>query len=84
MSMPLDLLSKKFKAASIDKGVLCVKRTQCFATYKSGPVVCAQPDGIWYYNVTETNLNRIIAEHFVGGVAAEDLIHHRGHKCAIA
>lgn len=81
-----DMLGEKFKAAGIDKGDLRVKRTrtQCFATCKSGPVVCVQPDGVWYYNVTEENLDRIIAEHFVGGVAVEDLIYHRGPECAIA
>lgn len=81
-----DMLGEKFKAASIDKGDLRVKRTrtQCFATCKSGPVVCVQPDGVWYFNITEANLDRIIAEHFVGGVPVEDLIYHRGPECAIA
>ncbi|HEB94741.1 MAG TPA: (2Fe-2S) ferredoxin domain-containing protein [Gammaproteobacteria bacterium] len=74
-----DLLGDKFKAAGIDKGALRVKRTRshCFATCKSGPVLCIQPDGIWYYNVTEANLDRIIDEHLVGGRPVEDLIYHR-------
>lgn len=74
-----DTLGEKFKAAGIDKGDLRVKRTrtQCFATCKSGPVLCIQPDGIWYYNVTEANLDRIINEHLVDGVPVEDLIYHR-------
>ncbi len=82
-----DLLGEKFKAAGIDKGELRVKRTrtQCFATCKSGPVLCIQPDGIWYYNVTEANLDRIINEHLVAGQPVEELIYHRqAPDCATA
>lgn len=75
-----DSLGEKFKAAGIDRGDARVKRTrtQCFATCKSGPVVCVQPDGVWYYNVTEANMDRIIREHFVGGKPVQDLIYHQG------
>lgn len=73
-------LGEKFKAAGIDSGALRVKRTRshCFATCKSGPIMCVQPDGIWYYNATEANLDRIIKEHLVEGTPVEDLIYHRG------
>ncbi len=75
-----DSLGEKLKAAGIDQGEARVKRTRthCFATCKSGPIVCVQPDGIWYYNVTAANLDRIIDEHLVGGKPVEDLIYHRG------
>lgn len=74
-----ETLGEKFKAAGIDKGELRVKRTRthCFATCKSGPILCVQPDGIWYYNVNETNLQRIIDEHLLGGRPVEELIYHR-------
>ena len=74
------MLGDKFKAAGIDNGPLRVKRTRtsCFATCKSGPVMSIQPDGIWYYNVTEANLDRIIQEHLVEGNPVEELIYHRG------
>jgi len=77
-----DLLGEKFAAAGIDQGELRVKRTrtQCFAACKGGPILCVQPDGIWYYNVTEINLDRIIKEHLVGGVPVEDLIYHRSES----
>lgn len=73
-------LGAKFKQAGIDQGALRVKRTRasCFATCKSGPILCVQPDGIWYYNVTEANLDRIIQEHLQGNRPVEDLIFHRG------
>ncbi len=79
-----DKLGEKFKAAGIDQGLQRVKRTRvhCFATCQSGPILCVQPDGIWYYNVTEANLDRIIREHLVDGKPVEDLIYHRGPDCA--
>ena len=79
-------LGEKFKAAGIDQGLLRVKRTRthCFATCKSGPILCIQPDGIWYYNVTEANLDRIIKQHLVQGEPVEDLIYHRSDTHAIA
>ena len=44
----------KFKAAGLNDGELRVKRSRvsCFAACKGGPVMCVQPDGTWYYNVT--------------------------------
>lgn len=74
-----DSLGAKFKAAGIDKGALRVKRTRtaCFATCKSGPILCVQPDGIWYYNVNEENLDRIINEHLVNNRPVEEWIFHR-------
>ncbi len=79
-----DSLGEKFKAAGIDAGELRVKRTRttCFATCKAGPILCVQPDGIWYYNVTPANLDRIIQEHLLGGQAVEELIFHQGPSCA--
>ena len=41
-------------------------------------MVCVQPQGIWYYNVTPTNLDRIIAEHLVSDQAVQELVFHQG------
>lgn len=75
-----DSLGDTFRAAGLDKGELRVKRTRvsCFAACKGGPVVCVQPDGVWYYNATPENMQRIVDQHLVGGEPVEELIFHRG------
>ena len=75
-----DSLGDKFKAAGINEGELRVKRSRvsCFAACKGGPVMCVQPDGVWYYDVTAQNMDRIIEQHLVGGQPVSDLIFHQG------
>lgn len=75
-----DSLGDKFKAAGVNDGELRVKRSRvnCFAACKGGPVMCVQPDGVWYYGVTPANMDRIIEQHFVGGRVVEELVFHRG------
>ena len=79
-----DSLGDKFKAAGLHDGEMRVKRSRvsCFAACKGGPVICVQPDGIWYYNVTSLNMDRIIQEHLVGGQSVDDLVFHRGPESA--
>ena len=75
-----DSLGEKFKAAGLNEGELRVKRSRvsCFAACKGGPVMCVQPDGVWYYNVTPENMDRIIDQHLVNGQRVEDLVFHLG------
>lgn len=75
-----DSLGDKFKAAGLNEGAMRVKRSRvsCFAACKGGPILCVQPDGVWYYNVTPENMDRIVQEHLVGGRVVEELVFHRG------
>lgn len=75
-----DSLGDKFKAAGLHDGAMRVKRSRvsCFAACKGGPVMCVQPDGTWYYNVTPENMDRIIAQHLVAGQPVTDLVFHQG------
>jgi len=69
-----DSLGSKFKAAGLDAGDLRVKRTRaaCFAACRGGPILCVQPDGTWYYGVTDAVMDRIVDEHLVGGRPVEE------------
>ncbi len=79
-----DQLRDKFKASGINEGALRVKRSRatCFGTCKSGPLICVQPDGVWYYDVTSEKLDRIIKEHLLDGVPVADYIYHQGPGAA--
>jgi len=74
-----DQLSAKFKAAGLNAGDLRVKRSRatCFGTCKSGPLICVQPDGIWYYDITPEKLDRIIEEHLSGGQPVMEWVYHQ-------
>lgn len=74
-----DSLGEKLRTAGLDTGDLRVKRTRasCFAACKGGPILCVQPDGIWYFNVTDANMDRIIEEHLRNGQIVEDLVFHQ-------
>jgi len=74
-----DSLGDKFKATGLNNGPLRVKRSRvgCFAACKGGPIVCVQPDGTWYYNVTPENMDRIIDEHLCNGRKVEALVFHQ-------
>ncbi|MBV7538064.1 NAD(P)H-dependent oxidoreductase subunit E [Duganella sp. sic0402] len=74
-----DSLGGKLKAAGLDAGDLRVKRSRvgCFAACKGGPIVCVQPDGTWYYNVTPENMDRIIEQHLRQGQRVDELVFHQ-------
>jgi (2Fe-2S) ferredoxin len=74
-----DSLWPKLKAAGIHEGPERTKfnSVDCFGACKGGPVMCVQPQGTWYYNVTPTNLDRIITEHLVGDQAVQELVFHQ-------
>ena len=75
-----DSLRNKFKQAGIDNGALRVKRSRatCFGTCKSGPLICVQPDGVWYYDVTSDKLDKIIQQHLLEGVPVAEYSYHQG------
>jgi len=79
-----DSLNDKFKASGLNAGPLRVKRSRvsCFAACKGGPIVCVQPDGTWYYNVTPQNMDRIIDQHLCHGKAVDDLVFHQAGEAA--
>lgn len=58
---------------------LKVKRTRshCFAVCKQAPVLVVYPDGVWYHNVNELALERIVAEHLEAGQEVSEYVFHR-------
>ena len=75
-----DTLKDKLKQAGLSSGDLRVKRSRatCFGTCKSGPLLCVQPDGVWYYDINSEKLDRIIAEHLIAGKPVTEWVYHQG------
>lgn len=74
-----NMLKDKLKKAGLDKGALRIKKSRatCFGTCRSGPLLCVQPDGTWYYDLTSEKLDRIISEHFLNDKPVTEYIHHQ-------
>lgn len=76
-----NVLQAKLRAAGlgVNAGPARVKRTRtgCVAACQGGPIMAVQPDGVWYYNVTDDNIDRIIEQHLKQGQVVEDLVFHR-------
>jgi len=51
-----------------------VTNTGCFGICDKGPVVVVYPEGTWYGNVTEDDVEEIVASHLEGGKKVERLL----------
>lgn len=53
-------------------------KTSCLGPCNLAPVVQVYPEGVYYGGVDEAGIDRIIAEHLVGGQVVEDLAYAPG------
>lgn len=70
-------LVQKFMEEVDDRGLssdVLITNTGCFAICEKGPVVVVYPEGTWYGNVTEDDVERIVEEHFENGNKVMDLV----------
>ena len=55
-------------------GDVMINNTGCFGICEKGPVLVVYPEGVWYGNVTEDDVERIFDEHIEGGKPVKDLM----------
>ncbi|PCI44504.1 MAG: ferredoxin [Proteobacteria bacterium] len=62
----LKSLKAKVTAAGLDAGedAVRVNRAGCLGVCEQGPIMVVHPEGVWYCNLTEEKMDRIVEEHF--------------------
>ncbi|WOO37402.1 2Fe-2S ferredoxin [Anaerocolumna sp. AGMB13020] len=55
-------------------GDVMITNTGCFGICEKGPVAVVYPEGIWYGNLTEENVETIIEQHFENGNPVKELM----------
>jgi (2Fe-2S) ferredoxin len=50
-----------------------VTNTGCFGLCEKGPIVVVYPEGVWYGNVTEKDVETIVDRHIEGGEIVKEL-----------
>ena len=72
----VDLL-QRFMEEIEDRGLsgeVVISNTGCFGICDKGPIVVVYPEGVWYGNVQDEDIERIFDEHFEGGTPVSDLM----------
>ena len=69
-------LVERFMEEIDDRGLsgdVVITNTGCFGICDKGPIVVVYPEGVWYGNVSDGDVERIFDEHFEGGTPVKDL-----------
>jgi len=54
-----------------------VNRAGCLGVCEQGPIMVVYPGGVWYCNLNEENIDRIIEQHFREGRPVDELLFHQ-------
>ena len=69
-------LKKQIKEHGLTSGDNACYRTKvgCLRLCESGPIATVYPGGIWYANMSKSNIGTFVKNHLVDGVPMEDLV----------
>jgi (2Fe-2S) ferredoxin len=51
-----------------------VSNTGCFGICEKGPIAVVYPEGIWYGNLTEDSVEKIVEQHIISGLPVEEFM----------
>jgi len=64
------------KSMEIGSDRVRVNRAGCLGVCKQGAIMCVYPEAVWYCNVDQEAVDRIIHQHLIGNVVVTDLLFH--------
>ena len=76
----LNYLKEQVVAAGLivgDPEAVRVNRAGCLGVCAEGPIMVVYPEGVWYYNLNQSAIDRIIEEHFRGGKVVEEFAFYK-------
>lgn len=57
-----------------DENCVRVNRAGCLGVCAEGPIMVVYPEGVWYCHLDTEAIDRIVEEHFKGGVPVEEYV----------
>ncbi len=51
-----------------------ITNTGCFGVCDKGPIAVVYPEGIWYGNLTDEDVDKIVEQHIMDGKPVEELM----------
>ncbi|TLS68755.1 ferredoxin [Mariprofundus erugo] len=81
----LNYLKKKVADAGLvmgDPDSVRVNRAGCLGICSDGPIMVVHPEGVWYCNLDEAGIDRIVEEHFRQGKVVESLAFYQANPPA--
>ncbi|MGY5851963.1 MAG: NADH-quinone oxidoreductase subunit NuoF, partial [Candidatus Thorarchaeota archaeon] len=69
-----DELAKQIDDKKLGKKVI-LKRIGCHGLCQQGPVIAIEPEGLFYCQVKDEDISKIVESHFINGEPVEDLFY---------
>ncbi|HWT77017.1 MAG TPA: 2Fe-2S ferredoxin [Mobilitalea sp.] len=67
---------QKFMEAIEDNDLsseVMITNTGCFGICDKGPIAVVYPEGVWYGNLTEEDVEKIVEQHLINGIPVDEL-----------